>query len=162
MRLKLVVSCIFSMLYLGCSGGSKDVNFISMYYFYGDGKSLYCIGSSSGNIDSFCNKQKLEYDMDIGRSQKFVLSPKAIQYIAQYIDRECINEKQGLNDVDYYEVKRYHLSASTSKEDECAYYNEKKVKSYFDGMIKWINKSEYKSECKQLISQLQTFVNNSK
>jgi len=139
----------------GCAQKETAVIGFSYIYGAGNGKSVDLIGSDTNSILKV-------YDSDLGYNRTvqlnlYVVNPKAINYIADYIYNHCneTNKTTSMTrDWGYFE-----LIANGKSQLVCYLVNKGEMQAYFLGLSEYIKQSPYKRDCQGLLESFKVIAN---
>jgi len=155
--LKLVILVLTTCFASGCIAKNRnDVEVVSITYNTGDREHHVFIGTSISKIDSSYQTDKVlkESIEDYYGADKYIVSRKAVSYIAAYINEHCNTQDQDSRNMLATYLMRIYSENGIKK---CYCYDQNEAGKYFTNMIVWLEKPPFKSEYSSLIKQLKLF-----
>lgn len=151
--MKTIITLLLLLSLNSCSNAQCSNEIIRIYYFSGGGNYNYTtlIGSDSISINRLCQDEN-GYPM---MCAKFYTSPKTATYISKYISNHC----NPINRINERTVSGFVIDLICKDHPkECFILGKIESKAYFEGLIKWIENSPYKKECKGIIEDFKPYV----
>lgn len=154
--MKIMRTIIISLLTLALTtkmiaqNSNKVINIISVM---GVSNHFYptLIGSDSTQIQRVIMEDNMNQSLNLGIC---LVRPSAVEYITKYICRHC----DTINHINYKSKDYFIIYVYTKTSVHKCYIMEKAMsKPYFEGLIKWIENSPYKKECKKIIEDIRPY-----
>lgn len=138
---------------LGCSSKLKsDINFIAINSNYWDHEYTTVVANTDTAIEDAIKYNKIYKNRVLADefiTSKITISKDALNYLNSYIEENCISEYPKVEEAKPVYTIQVNTTSGTTK---CYYYEKDSVRTltYFNDMHKWIDKSQYKAEYKDL------------
>lgn len=138
-----------------CCGKQIKSDLITIDYEYGDGEEILIIGTDSGTVDIMANSVTANPSTKghLRQLYKFVLTPEALNYLGEYVNNNCSNDKNAT------EVQMFDISIQNGSEiKKCLVRNRINVIKYFNGFVDWSNNSKYNEAYKPILPILRHYI----
>ena len=159
--MKYIPLILLSLLVTGCVNAQSPNNVIDVSHKVidiinvvegGNHRFPMLIGSDSNSINNALRFDNRNESLNL---TMYVLRPPIVEYISKYISTHC-NSANNVNETTgFYFILKIYTKENTKT---CYVIDIKPSKPYIEGLIKWIEISPYKGECKDILSNFERVI----